>query len=131
MLSECMSAYDDSPLRLVQRSRRKGKLHVLLVSLFPLSPPRLPPQEPRRKLLHSTKLKPILIGVNSKGVLRVDHKTKEILDMWDYQVLKNWAYSKRTFVLVSVCELVWAVCVWAGGGCVYLCTFLHLHVCLH
>lgn len=58
-----------------------------------------PAREPRRKLLHSTKLKPILIGVNSKGVLRVDHKTKEVLDMWEYQVLKNWAYSKRTFVL--------------------------------
>ncbi|KAL5516767.1 hypothetical protein EMCRGX_G002176 [Ephydatia muelleri] len=58
-----------------------------------------PAREPRRKLLHSTKLKPILIGVNSKGVLRVDHRTKEVLDMWDYQVLKNWAYSKRTFVL--------------------------------
>ncbi|KAL5516764.1 hypothetical protein EMCRGX_G002172 [Ephydatia muelleri] len=58
-----------------------------------------PAREPRRKLLHSTKLKPILIGVNSKGVLRVDHRTKEVLDMWEYQVLKNWAYSKRTFVL--------------------------------
>ena len=22
--------------------------------------------------------------------------------MWDYQVLKNWAYSRKTFVLVSV-----------------------------
>jgi hypothetical protein len=32
--------------------------------------------------------------------MRVDHRTKEVLDTWDYQVLKNWAYSKRTFVLV-------------------------------
>ena len=47
------------------------------------------------------KLKPILLGVNSKGILRVDPKTKEVLDMWDYQVLKNWAYSRKTFVLVS------------------------------
>ena len=48
------------------------------------------------------KLKPILLGVSSKGILRVDPKTKEVLDMWDYQVLKNWAYSRKTFVLVSV-----------------------------
>ena len=32
---------------------------------------------------------------------RVDYKTKEQLDLWDYQVLKNWAYSRKTFVLVS------------------------------
>ena len=36
--------------------------------------------------------------------MRVDPKTKEVLDMWEFQVLKNWAYSRRTFVLVSVGE---------------------------
>ena len=50
------------------------------------------------ELLHSTKLKPILVGVSSKGVLRVDQRTKEVLDMWEYQVLKNWTNAKRTFV---------------------------------
>ncbi len=59
-------------------------------------------QEPRKKLLHSTKLKPVLLGVSPKGILRVDPKTKEVLDFWDFMVLKNWAYSKRTFVLVSL-----------------------------
>lgn len=59
-------------------------------------------QEPRKKLLQSTKLKPIIIGVGPQGVLRVDPKTKEVLDTWSYSVLRNWAYSKRTFVLVSV-----------------------------
>jgi len=58
-----------------------------------------PAREPRKKLLQSTKLKPILLGVSSKGVMRVDPKTKEVLDMWEFQVLKNWAYSRRTFVL--------------------------------
>ena len=48
------------------------------------------------------KLKPILLGVSSKGILRVDPKTKELLDMWDFQVLRNWAYSRKTFVLVSL-----------------------------
>lgn len=57
-------------------------------------------QEPRKKLLHSTKLKPVILGVSPKGILRVDPKTKELLGFWSYSVLKNWAYSMRTFVLV-------------------------------
>ena len=52
-------------------------------------------------MLQNTKLKPVLIGVSKKGISRVDYKTKEQLDLWDYQVLKNWAYSRKTFVLVS------------------------------
>ena len=42
-------------------------------------------------LLQNTKLKPVLIGVSKKGISRVDYKTKEQLDLWDYhdQVLKN------------------------------------------
>lgn len=59
-------------------------------------------QEPRKKLLQSTKLKPIIFGVSPRGILRVDPKTKELLGFWHYNVLKNWAYSKRTFVLVGV-----------------------------
>jgi hypothetical protein len=61
-------------------------------------------QEPRKKLLQSTKLKPT--GVGPQGVLQVDQKTKEVLDTWSYYVLRNWAYSKRTFVLVSTAEEV-------------------------
>ena len=59
-------------------------------------------QEPRKKLLQSTKLKPVIFGVGPRGVLRVDPKTKELLGFWQYNVLKNWAYSKRTFVLVRI-----------------------------
>ena len=39
-------------------------------------------------------------GVGPHGIMRVDPKTKEVLDHWDYQVLRNWAYSRKTFVLV-------------------------------
>jgi hypothetical protein len=31
--------------------------------------------------------------------MRVCPKSKEVLDFWEYQVLKNWAYSRRTFVI--------------------------------
>ena len=47
-------------------------------------------------LLQNTKLKPVLIGVSKRGISRVDYKAKEQLDLWDYQVLKNWAYSRKT-----------------------------------
>lgn len=36
--------------------------------------------------------------------MRVCPKTKEVLDNWEYQVLKNWAYSKRSFVVVSLVD---------------------------
>ena len=63
---------------------------------------------------------PVLIGMNKEGVVRADFKTKEvdndiynekyvvqhyivfwnqILDVWPYQVLKNWGYTEHTFVL--------------------------------
>ena len=58
-------------------------------------------QEARRRLLHSAKLKPVLLGVNKRGIMRVCPKTKEVLESWEYPVLKNWAYSRRTFVVVT------------------------------
>jgi hypothetical protein len=60
-----------------------------------------PVREPRRKIFQSTKLRPVLLGINEKGIMRVCPKSKEVLDFWEYQVLKNWAYSRRTFVIVS------------------------------
>ena len=59
------------------------------------------------------------LGVNKEGVMRIDIKTKEVdtkvlsmmsfvmmshskvLDMWEYRVLKNWAFTTNTFMLVS------------------------------
>ena len=57
-------------------------------------------------MLQSTKLKPVILGVGPRGIMRVDPKTKEVLDTWDYQVLRNWAYSRKTFVLVREVELL-------------------------
>lgn len=64
------------------------------------------------------------LGVNKEGVMRIDIKTKEVntevlvmsmmsfvmmsyskvLDMWEYRVLKNWAFTTNTFMLVSSCK---------------------------
>ncbi len=51
----------------------------------------------------------------------MDPKTKELLGFWQYNVLKNWAYSKRTFVLVSYVIVI--------GDCTAVCLCL-LCVCL-
>ena len=59
-------------------------------------------QEARRRLLQGAKLKPVLLGINRRGIMRLCPKTKEVQDFWEYQVLKNWAYSRRTFVVVGV-----------------------------
>ena len=43
---------------------------------------------------------PMLLGVSKTGVMRVDPKTKEVLDSWDYRIIRNWAYTAKTFLLV-------------------------------
>lgn len=42
----------------------------------------------------------MLLGVSKTGVMRVDPKTKEVLDSWDYRIIRNWAYTAKTFLLV-------------------------------
>lgn len=75
-------------------------------------------------MLQSTKLKPVVLGVGPNGIMRVDPKTKEVLDSWDYQVLRNWAYSRKTFVLVR--------CVLENHNCIDSCHYVHVHnVCVH
>jgi hypothetical protein len=58
-------------------------------------------QEAKRKILRiqNTKLGPVLIGIGKDGAIRADFKTKEILDVWPYKVLKNWGYTENTFIL--------------------------------
>lgn len=57
-------------------------------------------QEPRKRFFQNTKLMPMLLGVSKTGVMRVDPKTKEVLDSWDYRIIRNWAYTSKTFLLV-------------------------------
>ncbi len=61
-----------------------------------------PFQEPHKRRLHGVKLKPLLIGVCSTGILKVDSITNELLSFWSYDVLKNWAYSLSTIAFVSM-----------------------------
>lgn len=58
-----------------------------------------PCKEVKQRALLNNKLTPILIGINHDGVVRVDPKTKEILDMWPYQVIQNWGFGSKTLML--------------------------------
>ena len=62
---------------------------------------------------------PMLLGVSRTGVVRVDPKTKEVLDSWDYRIIRNWAYTAKTFLLVSDSsgwQETHIVCVTAGSA---------------
>jgi hypothetical protein len=58
-----------------------------------------PVKEPRKRFFQNTKLMPMLLGVCKTGVMRVDPKSKEVLDFWEYRIVKNWAYTTNTFLL--------------------------------
>lgn len=50
------------------------------------------------------KLVPRLLGITKESVMRVDEKTKEVIQEWNLTNIKRWAASPKSFTLVS--------CVW-------------------
>ena len=60
---------------------------------------------------------PMLLGVSKTGVMRVDPRTKEVLDSWDYRIIRNWAYTAKTFLLVRD-DLGWQGARLGAGGTV-------------
>lgn len=46
------------------------------------------------------KLVPRLLGVTKDSVMRVDEKTKEVLQEWPLTTVKRWAASPKSFTLV-------------------------------
>lgn len=53
----------------------------------------------KEKVKGKNKLVPRLLGVTKQNVVRVDHKTKEILKQWDLTSVKRWAASPNSFTL--------------------------------
>jgi hypothetical protein len=58
-----------------------------------------PCKEPRRQFFSNCKMVPIYIGINQQGVMRVDSKSRQILDIWTYEVFQNWGYTRKSFLL--------------------------------
>ncbi|XP_074594271.1 talin-1-like [Brevipalpus obovatus] len=53
----------------------------------------------KEKKRRKNKLVPRLLGVNKDSVLRLDEKTKEILQTWPLTAVKRWAASPNSFTL--------------------------------
>lgn len=48
------------------------------------------------------KLVPRLLGITKESVMRVDEKTKEVIQEWNLTNIKRWAASPKSFTLVSL-----------------------------
>ncbi len=46
------------------------------------------------------KLVPRLLGITKECVMRVDEKTKEVIQEWSLTNIKRWAASPKSFTLV-------------------------------
>ncbi|MFH4981417.1 hypothetical protein AB6A40_008126 [Gnathostoma spinigerum] len=53
----------------------------------------------KEKVKGKNKLVPRLLGVNKECVMRVDERTKEVLQEWPLEQVRRWAASPRTFTL--------------------------------
>lgn len=47
------------------------------------------------------KLVPRLLGITKECVMRVDEKTKEVIQEWSLTNIKRWAASPKSFTLVG------------------------------
>lgn len=56
------------------------------------------------------KLVPRLLGITKENVMRVDEKTKEVMQEWSLTNIKRWAASPKSFTLVSSGFVLVCVC---------------------
>lgn len=54
----------------------------------------------QEKMKGKNKLVPRLLGITKDSVMRVDEKTKEVLQEWPLTTVKRWAASPKSFTLV-------------------------------
>lgn len=57
---------------------------------------------PQEKMKGKNKLVPRLLGITKECVMRVDEKTKEVIQEWNLTNIKRWAASPKSFTLVSL-----------------------------
>lgn len=51
------------------------------------------------------KLVPRLLGITKESVMRVDERTKDVVQEWPLTTVKRWAASPKSFTLVCECAL--------------------------
>nr|XP_035936996.1 talin-2 isoform X5 [Halichoerus grypus] len=59
----------------------------------------LPTRRKEEKMKGKNKLVPRLLGITKDSVMRVDEKTKEVLQEWPLTTVKRWAASPKSFTL--------------------------------
>lgn len=57
------------------------------------------------------KLVPRLLGITKESVMRVDERTKEVVQEWPLTTVKRWAASPKSFTLVRNTMCVYCICV--------------------
>ena len=55
----------------------------------------------QEKMKGKNKLVPRLLGITKECVMRVDEKTKEVIQEWNLTNIKRWAASPKSFTLVG------------------------------
>lgn len=70
----------------------------------------------QEKMKGKNKLVPRLLGITKESVMRVDEKTKEVIQEWNLTNIKRWAASPKSFTLVSsrTCHWPWAAALREG-----------------
>lgn len=64
----------------------------------------------QEKMKGKNKLVPRLLGITKESVMRVDEKTKEVMQEWSLTNIKRWAASPKSFTLVSSILVLVCVC---------------------
>lgn len=54
----------------------------------------------QEKMKSKNKLVPRLLGITKESVMRVDEKTKDVVQEWPLTTVKRWAASPKSFTLV-------------------------------
>lgn len=67
----------------------------------------------QEKMKGKNKLVPRLLGITKESVMRVDEKTKDVVQEWPLTTVKRWAASPKSFTLVLRCA-VWRVMIYAA-----------------
>lgn len=54
----------------------------------------------QEKMKSKNKLVPRLLGITKESVMRVEEKTKDVVQEWPLTTVKRWAASPKSFTLV-------------------------------
>lgn len=60
----------------------------------------------QEKMKSKNKLALRLLGITKESVMRVDEKTKEVVQEWPLTTVKRWAASPKSFTLVRLTHML-------------------------